>query len=170
MSFRVTEPFAAKLGKARVHIFSDFDGTITEQDTLIFLTTHLGGGREMVAAIGRLLREGKLSLREGIAAEMGSIRASFAEAEKLLREQVRLDPHFRAFAQWCREHALPLTILSAGFQQNIELFLARDEFPQLEILANELKPDETCGWQCLFRDQTDDGHDKSRALRAARER
>ncbi len=172
MSFKLTEleQFAAKLDKARVHIFSDFDGTITEQDTLIFLTTHLGGGRELVAAIGRLLREGKLSLREGIAAEMRSIRAPFAEAEKLLREQVRLDPHFKAFAQWCREHGLPLTILSAGFHQNIELFLARDEFPQLEILANELKPDESCGWQCLFRDQTDDGHDKAQALRAARQR
>lgn len=154
----------------RVHIFSDFDGTITEQDTLIFLTTHLGGGRELVEAIGRLLREGKLSLREGIAAEMRSIRAPYAAAEKLLREQVRLDPHFKAFAQWCHAQALPLTVLSAGFQQNIELFLPRDEFPHLEILANELQPDETRGWQCLFRDQTDEGHDKARALREAHAR
>lgn len=170
MSFREGERIAAKLDKTRVHIFSDFDGTITEQDTLIFLTTHLGGGSELVAAIGRLLREGQLSLREGIAAEMRSIRAPFAAAEKLLREQVQLDPHFKAFAQWCHTQALPLTILSAGFQQNIELFLPRDEFPQLEILANELRPDESCGWQCLFRDQTDEGHDKARALREARAR
>lgn len=119
MSFRVSEAELAqrdkRLDKTRVHIFSDFDGTITEQDTLIFLTTHLGGGSELVAAIGRLLRAGQLSLREGIAAEMRSIRAPFADAAKLLREQVRLDPHFKAFAQWCHAQALPLTILSAGF-------------------------------------------------------
>src|SRR5262249_40516404 len=132
---------AAKLDKTRVHIFSDFDGTITEQDTLIFLTTQLGGGQELIASIGRLLRENLLSLREGIAAEMRSIRAPFAAAAKLLREQVRLDPHFKPFAQWCQTQGLPLTILSAGFYQNIELFLTPDEFPHLEILANQLKPD-----------------------------
>ena len=49
------------------HIFSDFDGTITEKDTLVFLATRIGGGERMVDAIGRLIGEGKLSLRDGIA-------------------------------------------------------------------------------------------------------
>ena len=154
----------------KLHIFSDFDGTITEKDTLIFLTTNLGGGPEMIAAIGRLIREDKISLREGIAAEMRSIRRPFAEAVKLLREQVRIDAGFVPLARWCEEQGIPLTVLSAGFHQFIDLFLPRDQFPQLEILANNIRPNEEIGWQCEFRDQTPWGHDKSLALQEARKR
>ncbi len=153
-----------------LHIFSDFDGTITEQDTLIFLTTHLGGGAQLIEAIGRLLTDGTLSLSEGIAAEMRSIRRPFAEAETVLREQVRIDPGFPPFARWCEAKQIPLTILSAGFHQLIDLFITKEEFPHLEILANTLQPNEQTGWQCVFRDKTPDGHDKAAALRQARKR
>src|SRR5574341_354808 len=152
------------------HIFSDFDGTITEKDTLVFLATNLGGGPQMVAAIGRLIREGKISLREGIAAEMRSIRRPFAEAVKLLREQVRIDAGVVPLARWCEEQEIPLTVLSAGFHQFIDLFLPRGEFPQLEILANDIRPNEEIGWQCEFRYQTPWGHDKARPLAEARKR
>ena len=154
----------------KTHIFSDFDGTITENDTLIFLTTHLGGGAKLIETIGRLLHDNTLSLSEGIAAEMRSIRRPFAEAEKLLREKVKIDPGFVPFARWCEARQIPLTVLSAGFYQLIELFLQREEFPQMEILANHLKPNEQIGWQCVFRDKTPDGHDKSVAVRQARSR
>jgi HAD superfamily phosphoserine phosphatase-like hydrolase len=124
----------------------------------------------MVTAIGRLIREGKISLREGIAAEMRSIRRPFAEAVKLLRQQVRIDAGFVPLARWCEEQGIPLTVLSAGFHQFIDLFLSRDEFPHLEILANNIHPNEEVGWQCEFRDQTPWGHDKAQALGAARRR
>jgi 2,3-diketo-5-methylthio-1-phosphopentane phosphatase len=151
-----------------VHIFSDFDGTITKKDTLIFLSTHLGGGPEMVQAIGRLIREGKITLRDGIAAEMRSIRAPFGEAVRLLREQVEIDPEFPAFAKWCQDRGIPLTILSAGFEEIIDLFIQPAEFPGIEIRANKLKPDEKKGWQCEFRDPGPFGHDKAQVIRSAR--
>jgi HAD superfamily phosphoserine phosphatase-like hydrolase len=154
----------------KLHIFSDFDGTITEKDTLVFLSTRIGGGPQMVEAIGRLIRENELSLRDGIAAEMRSIRKSFSDAVKLLREEVRIDPSFVALVRWCEEKNIPVTILSAGFHQIIELFLPALEYPKLEIIANDLKPDERAGWQCIFRDNTPFGHDKAAALLAARKR
>src|SRR5215471_10462866 len=141
----------------KTHIFSDFDGTITETDTLVFLATRLGGGSRMVEAIGRLIGEGNLSLRDGIAAEMRSIRRPFAEAEKMLREEVRIDAGFAPLARWLKGKNIPLTVLSAGFHQIINLFISRDEFPDLEILANNLLPNEEIGWQCEFRDGTDWG-------------
>jgi 2-hydroxy-3-keto-5-methylthiopentenyl-1-phosphate phosphatase len=152
------------------HVFSDFDGTITETDTLVFLTTRLGGGARMVEAIGRLIGEGKLSLRDAIAAEMRSIRKPFVEAERLLREEVRIDAGFAPLARWCEEKKIPLTVLSAGFHQIIDLFISRDEFPNLEILANHIQPNEEVGWQCRFRDGTDWGHDKASHLKEARRR
>ncbi len=154
----------------RLHLFSDFDGTITDQDTLIFLASRLGGGMQMVDAIGRLIGERKLTLAEGIAAEMRSIRAPYEEAATLLRAEVRIDPGFPAFYAWCVERQAPLTILSAGFRQNIELFLPPDAYPHLVVLANELRPNEKIGWQCVFRDKTEWGHDKAAALKSARKR
>lgn len=152
------------------HIFSDFDGTITETDTLVFLATNLGGGPRMVETIGRLISEGKLSLRSGIAAEMRSISKPFIEAEKLLREQVRIDEGFAPLARWCEEKEISLTVLSAGFHQFIDLFIPHDLFPNLEILANNINPDEEIGWQCEFRDRTIWGHDKAKHLEEARRR
>lgn len=152
------------------HIFSDFDGTITEQDTLIFLTTHLGGGPELIAQIGDALRAGEMSLRAGIAAEMRSIHRPFSAAVELLRAEVRIDPGFAPLAAWCARQRIPLTVVSAGFHQIIELYLPRAAFPHLEILANEIEPDAARGWQCHFRDETEHGHDKAAALRAARAR
>ena len=154
----------------KLHIFSDFDGTISEKDTLVFLATNLGGGPKMVEAIGRLLRSGEVTLSEAIAAEMRSIRRPFADAEQLLREQVRIDPGFVPFAAWCESKAIPLTVLSAGFHQLIDLFIPRAEFPHLEVLANTLKPSEEKGWQCVFRDKSDWGHDKAVAIKAAKRR
>jgi 2-hydroxy-3-keto-5-methylthiopentenyl-1-phosphate phosphatase len=158
----------AKLAAERLKIFSDFDGTITEADTLIFLTKELGGGEQLVEAIGRLIREGKITLREGIAAEMRSIRAPFEEAVKRLREQVKVDPGFHALARLCAERRIPLTVLSAGFREIIDLFIGEDEFPGLEVAANSIRPDTEKGWQCVFRDKSEFGHDKTLPLREAK--
>ena len=158
----------ARLKAKSLHIFSDFDGTITDNDTLVFLSTHLGAGPAMVQTIGRALKTNEMTLRAAIAAEMGSLRCAFAEAEKLLRAHVQLDPHFHEFAAWCQSATIPLTVLSAGFQQTIELFLPPDQFPHLTVLANQLEPDAEQGWQCRFRDDSDDGHDKAAPLLEAR--
>lgn len=158
----------AKLDASRLKIFSDFDGTITEHDTLIFLTTELGGGEKLVEAIGRLIREGKISLRDGIAAEMRSIRAPFDEAAELLTDEVRVDPGFHDLARLCAARHIPLTVLSAGFREIIDLFLKQDQFPEMEILANSLRPDTEKGWQCVFRDKSEYGHDKTLPLKAAK--
>lgn len=157
-----------KIDTSRLHVYSDFDGTITTRDTIVYLASTIGGGEEMVATIGRLIREGKLTLRDAIAAEMRSIRAPLAEAQRLLRENVTLDDGFRDFVSFMRAHQIPLTILSAGFHQFIDLFVTPEEFPDLKILANKLKPDETVGWQCEFRDKTEHGHDKAKVLKDAR--
>jgi 2,3-diketo-5-methylthio-1-phosphopentane phosphatase len=159
-----------RLDPGRVHVFSDFDGTITERDTLVFLTERLGGGRRMLEVNGRLMREGKISLRQGIAANMRSIRAPFRAAAELLRAQIGMDPSFPGFARWCSARGIPLTVVSAGFEEIVRLYLPRSEFAELDIRANTLVPDERKGWQCVFRDRSEFGHDQAGVLREARQR
>jgi 2,3-diketo-5-methylthio-1-phosphopentane phosphatase len=158
---------SGRLDAARIHIFSDFDGTITERDTLVFLIERVGGGPRMREINDRLLADDKISLRQCLAAGMRSIRAPFAEAVRLLREHVPADPGFAGFARWCAEREIPLTVLSAGFRELIELYLPPADFPGLDVRANTLVPDERKGWQCVFRDRSDIGHDKAAAVRAA---
>ena len=149
----------------RLHVFSDFDGTITDPDTLLFLAEHLGGGLELYRENGRLLRDGRMSLRDATAREMACLRAPFSEAAPLLRAHVRVDPGFATFARWCAEHRVPLTVLSAGFHEIVELFLEPADFPLVEVRANRFAPGT---WQCVFRDESPHGHDKVVSVRAAR--
>ena len=133
----------------------------------MFLTRELGGDPELLAKVGQQLHANEMTLREGIATEMATIRASFHEAETLLRAQIKVDPDFNRFVQWCQTQQIPLTVLSAGFHEIIELFIPAADFPALEILASRIEPRST-GWQCRFRDDSDYGNDKARAIQAAR--
>jgi 2,3-diketo-5-methylthio-1-phosphopentane phosphatase len=158
------------LDRRNIHIFSDFDGTITEQDTIMFLTRRLGAGDTMVESIGDQIRSGEISIRDGIAAEMHTIRTPFAEAEKLLREHVRIDPGFPPFVEWCLGEEIPVTILSGGFQELLEIFLPAHEYRRIDIRANRLNTEVEGGWRCEFRDDTPYGHDKAAVLHEAHAR
>jgi 2-hydroxy-3-keto-5-methylthiopentenyl-1-phosphate phosphatase len=159
-----------RLDPRRVHVFSDFDGTITARDTLVFLGHRLGAGPSVQRANERLLHAGRMTLRGCIEADMRGIRAPFTEAARLLRAHVPLDPSFPRFARWCAARGVRLTVLSGGFREIVGLYLPPAEFPGLEIRANRLLTDGRAGWRCVFRDRSPFGHDKARALREARRR
>jgi len=153
------------LDPARLHVFCDFDGTITALDTLTFLATRLGAGADTLRQSERLLREGRLTAREVIAREVGGIRRPFSEAAALLRAEVAIDPAFAPFARWCAAQRIPLTVLSAGFEEIVALYLTPEEFPDLEVRANRFRAG---SWECCFRDDSPHGHDKAAALGEAR--
>lgn len=156
--------------KTSPHIFCDFDGTITEKDTLVFLSTRLGAGPEFVREIGEDLRLGRMTLREAIDAEMRTVRLSFTEAAAILRREIPLDSGFRLLVEWSERERIPFTILSAGFHELIRLFVPEDVFPWVSVLANNIEPDTERGWQCHFQDDGPYGHDKQTSLRAAQNR
>jgi len=148
-----------------LHVFSDFDGTITLPDTLMFLTERLGAGPEHYRETGRLLREGALSLREAVARDIGTLRAPFAEAAALLRAHVAVDAGFTPFARWCAASDIPLTILSGGFEEIVDVLLGPTGAPVREVRANRFRPGT---WECCFRDDSPHGHDKAAAVQSAR--
>jgi 2,3-diketo-5-methylthio-1-phosphopentane phosphatase len=150
---------------ARLHVFSDFDGTITRPDTLRVLVEHLGAGMAYYRAGGRMIVEGQLTLRDGIARELACIRVPFSDAADVLRAHVTLDPGFGRLARWCRLRDARLTILSAGLEELVALFLVVDALPGVEVRANRLRPGT---WECIFRDDSPFGHDKAAAVREAR--
>jgi HAD superfamily phosphoserine phosphatase-like hydrolase len=150
-----------------LHVFTDFDGTITEPDTLRVLVERVGGGPAHYRETGRLLRTGAMTLRDALARDMATLCVPFETAASLLRAEVRIDPGFDRLVHWCATGNVPLTILSAGFHEIVELFLPAAAYPGVDVRANRFLPGT---WSCAFRDDTALGHDKAAAVLAARRR
>ena len=127
-----------------VRIVVDWDGTVTEEDTLhaaIARFGDLGVFRAMESEIGR-----RLSLREVIALEMATIAAPLDDVVAFLVDTVALRPGFRELV----ERHDPL-VVSMGFHELITPLLERDGIAA-RVIANRLDPAPE-GWRTLFREQ-----------------
>lgn len=122
----------------------DWDGTVTERDTLHMAMERFGDRdvfHELENELGRTM-----TLDEVIAAEMATIRSTHEEVIGFLLEQVRVRAGFRELVA---EHD-PL-IVSAGFRELIDPILAR-EGVTARLAANRVvaHPD---GWRASFVDR-----------------
>ncbi len=120
----------------------DWDGTVTEVDSLHMVLNEFGDVRVYDAAENRLGRE--LTLHEVIALEFETVRAPLVEVVDWLRENVRVRA---GFAEIVAERA-PI-VVSSGFHELIEPVLER-EGVEVDVRANRLDP-RPDGWRALFR-------------------
>jgi len=117
-------------------IITDFDGTITLQDSNARLVEVLGN--EVNAQIELDFIAGVLGNREAFVQHFQHMKISMAEYTRFLDEHITLDPEFDAFLCFCNEYSLPITIVSAGFRQGIQHILGEERLQGVEILANDL--------------------------------
>ena len=119
----------------------DWDGTVTERDTLHLVIERFGDldvFRAMETRIGR-----ELSLNEVIGIEMATISAPLDEVRDWLLDNVTVRP---GLAELVAAHE-PL-IVSAGFHELIEPLLTR-EGVEVPVVANRLEPTSD-GWRAIF--------------------
>jgi 2-hydroxy-3-keto-5-methylthiopentenyl-1-phosphate phosphatase len=124
-----------------MRVVVDWDGTVTERDTLHMTIEQFGDVdvfRQMEGRIGR-----DLSLNEVIGVEMATIKAPLDEVLSWLLATVVVRPGLAELVAACD----PL-IVSAGFRDLIEPVLAR-EGVAAEVVANRLDP-RPDGWRALF--------------------
>jgi len=122
----------------------DWDGTVTEADTLhaaIEEFGDIGVFIEMESEIGR-----RLTLQEVIAVEMETITAPLEDVVAFLIETVPLRP---GFAEIVERHD-PL-VVSMGFHELIAPLLEREGI-KVRLVANRLDPRPE-GWKAIFRAQ-----------------
>ncbi len=121
----------------------DWDGTVTETDTLHMLLSEFGDAG-LYGRTETTLREERVTLQEVIATQLATLEVGLEEAVEWLVANVAIRP---GFADLVREDA-PV-VVSAGFHDLIEPILAR-EGVNVEVRANRLSvgPD---GWSCRFR-------------------
>jgi len=132
--------------KPQLLIACDFDGTVTRQDTLVEILNRYGS--PTWTSVQDKVVSGELSIREGLRSEMGSVRASRADLERLLAERVQLDPTFPGFLRRMRERGVPVVLVTGGFDLCVETVMARSGLWPVPYLANRLIQGE--GWTVDF--------------------
>jgi 2,3-diketo-5-methylthio-1-phosphopentane phosphatase len=170
--------------------FTDFDGTITLQDsksaspfhyTLLttqgndFMTDTIGYGQEKRRQGNLDTLSGKLTFRESFRDMMDSVTRPYDQCIQYLCDNIKLDPGFAEFFQWSQQNNIPVVVLSSGMEPIIKALLRKLVGPdadKMQVLGNFVGPrpgkdiNEEGGWEILFRHpESGFGHDKSVDLR-----
>jgi 2-hydroxy-3-keto-5-methylthiopentenyl-1-phosphate phosphatase len=127
---------------ARRQLVVDWDGTVTEHDTLHMVMERFGD-LDVFRALEADIERGR-PLNEVISVELATVTASFDEVKDWLLEHVVVRP---GLAELVAAHD-PL-IVSAGFHELIEPVLAREGVSP-RVVANHVEAD-PAGWRSRFR-------------------
>jgi 2-hydroxy-3-keto-5-methylthiopentenyl-1-phosphate phosphatase len=144
--------------RSRPSVVLDWDGTVTETDSLNMVLERFGEP-DVYEKAERGLEKG-MTLREVMDFEFSGLRKPLDDVVAWMLEHVRIRPGFREFA----DRYDPL-ILSSSFVETIEPLLAR-EGVRLEVVANSVEP-RPDGWRIRWRDETACEHCDEACKRAA---
>jgi len=117
-------------------IFSDFDGTVTVQDSLDTVLDAFA--RADWRKVGGEIWEAGLGSRLAIQKELFLLEATPEEIETLLEENIELSPGFQEFLQFCRKREWDFVIVSEGFSLHIDRILDKHHLTGIPYHANEL--------------------------------
>jgi 2-hydroxy-3-keto-5-methylthiopentenyl-1-phosphate phosphatase len=128
-----------------VRLVLDFDGTVTERDTLDLVLQRFGDA-EVYERAEAELDAGRMTLNDVISAEFATVTAPLDEVVAHVVEHARVRPGFAALAR--ARHPL---VVSSGFHELIEPVLEREGvLGAVELRANrvDVRPE---GWQVRYR-------------------
>lgn len=119
-----------------MRVFCDFDGTIARLDTTDLVL------RRMAApeweAIEAEWEAGAITAAECMRRQVALIGGDDAALDDLL-DTVPLDPGFTAFARWCAQEGVPLSVVSDGVDRFIGVIMARHGLAHLPVVSNRLE-------------------------------
>jgi len=154
--------------------FTDFDGTITLQDSNDYMTDNIGFGGDKRRQLNKDVLEEKETFRESFRQMMDSISKPFPECIDYLVQNIKLDPGFDEYFKWSLKNNIPTVVVSSGMEPVIRAILKNlvgPDHDKLDIISNQVEArpgksiDQENGWQINFHDDSDFGHDKSLTLR-----
>lgn len=152
-------------------VFTDWDGTVTLQDSNDYLTENLGFGRPKRLEINNDILDGKISFRDGFKLMLDSIDTPFPECIDFLLANVKLDPGFKDFYHWCESKGIPIIVVSSGMKPIIYSLLKKlvgdEAIKNIEIVSNEVVIEEKSSkWDIVYKDpESPFGHDKSNSIK-----
>ena len=142
--------------------FTDFDGTITKQDSNDFMIEKFGIGPVVRKEMFQDILFGRRTFRDAFKEMLDSISLPLDQCIKALLQNITLDEGFKEFYSWARENNIPVVVLSGGMELIIRALLAHllgeDEVKMLPILSNDVAPrpgktiNDEGGWEIVYRD------------------
>ena len=125
-----------EISRSTTIVLCDFDGTVSTTDV----------GNRMFArfasdgweAVVQSWKDGQIGSRDCLVAECGLARAT-PEQVKAFALTREIDPHFKAFEKFCRDHGVAVVILSDGLDFYIDLLLEKYGLEHLSRFANHLE-------------------------------
>ncbi|CCK71581.1 putative phosphoric monoester hydrolase KNAG_0H01660 [Huiozyma naganishii CBS 8797] len=149
-------------------IFTDFDGTVTWQDSNDYLTDTEGFGKEERLRIFEGVLDGTTTFRDGFERMINSIKTPLPENLQILEKHIQLDPGFKKTFEWAQENGVPLIVVSSGMNPIIKHLLTsmvgEDSIDKIDIIANDVELDADQKMKIIYRDDTPFGHDKSQSI------
>lgn len=118
-----------------MHVFCDFDGTISTVDTTDRVLSRLAAPawEELEAD----WRAGRIDAATCMKAQVALIEGDDAALDTVL-DQVELTEGFMDFVAWCEAHAIPLAVVSDGVDYFIKRILARHGAGRVPVVSNRL--------------------------------
>lgn len=142
--------------------FTDFDGTITQQDSNDFLINNFGIGPVRRKEVFDDILFERRTFRDGFKELLDGIDLPLEKCIAELLENITLDEGFKEFYAWTHEHNIPVVVLSGGMEPIIRALLAHligeDEVRTLPILSSNVVAragkslNDNGGWEIAFRD------------------
>lgn len=117
-------------------IACDFDGTITQRDTL-HLIVEAFGKRGLWDSIEPRLRAGELTLEQAMQEEFATVRATPEQVIELVLRDAGLRPGLSELVRWARAGGHRFIVFSSGFRTVIQTALDHWGFGDLEVVSHE---------------------------------
>jgi 2-hydroxy-3-keto-5-methylthiopentenyl-1-phosphate phosphatase len=117
-------------------IACDFDGTITERDTLHLIVAEYGSS-DLWNRIEPRILSGETSIEQAMQEEFAAVRATHDQVRDLVLREAGLRRGFPEFVRWARERDHRLIVFSSGFRSVIDEILDHWGIEGLEVVSHE---------------------------------
>ncbi len=124
------------MGKVRLAVICDFDGTATEMDVGYQIYTRFGDERWL--EINQQWRRGEISSKDCLIGEYSFMDASEQEVREHILK-MKIDPGLPDLVAICRNNDIPIAIASDGFDFYIHAMLEKYGLSDVEVLCNKMR-------------------------------
>lgn len=159
-------------------LFSDFDGTITLEDSNNHVTDKFGMGYDARENLNVQMKHENVSFKDGFYNMLVSVAHKGHTMEECIDElvtEIKLDDGFKETLNWCVSNDVDVVVVSSGMQIIINALLKKlvgdDLSKYITIYSNSHKFSEIDdlvendgGWRINWRDDSSFGHDKNESI------
>lgn len=117
-------------------IACDFDGTITQHDTLHLIVEEFGT-RGLWETIEPRLRSGEVTLEQAMQEEFATVRATPGQVIELVLRDAGLRPGLAELVRWAEAEGHRFIVFSSGFRTVIRATLEHWGLGHLEVVSHE---------------------------------